>query len=153
MILHRQTIWDLSATSGICQARTHARKWQGLARTIYIRCIYGIFGRGVKKYTVILYDSYTVYIYGSNQPYIKWPMASLGMLPWKDWGLGWCMQITPMDQSMERLRPLVMHANNTNGSIHSVHFNPLSLHPDTSVTFAWLRSEFHDPIRACILLS
>ena len=30
----------------------------GLARTIYIRCIYGIFGRGITKYTVI----YGVYI-------------------------------------------------------------------------------------------
>ena len=30
----------------------------GLARTIYIRCIYGIFGREIIKYTVI----YGVYI-------------------------------------------------------------------------------------------
>ena len=30
----------------------------GLARTIYIRCMYGIFGRGITKYTVI-YDVYT----------------------------------------------------------------------------------------------
>jgi len=30
----------------------------GLARTIYIRCIYGIFGREITKYTVI----YGVYI-------------------------------------------------------------------------------------------
>ena len=29
----------------------------GLARTIYIRCMYGIFGRGITKYTVI-YDVY-----------------------------------------------------------------------------------------------
>jgi len=34
----------------------------GLARTIYIRCIYSVFGRGITKYTV--------YIYGSGQPYI-----------------------------------------------------------------------------------
>ena len=32
-----------------------------LARIIYIRCIYGIFGRGITKYTV--------YIYGFGQPY------------------------------------------------------------------------------------
>jgi len=37
----------------------------GLARTIYIRCIYGIFGREIIKYMV----SYTVYKYGSGQPY------------------------------------------------------------------------------------
>jgi len=30
----------------------------GLARTIYIRCIYGIFGREITKYTVI----YGVYV-------------------------------------------------------------------------------------------
>jgi len=34
----------------------------GLARTIYIRCIYGIFGREITKYTVI----YGVYI-------LSWP--------------------------------------------------------------------------------
>ena len=33
-------------------------KYVGLARTIYIRCIYGIFGREIIKYTVI----YGVYI-------------------------------------------------------------------------------------------
>ena len=37
----------------------------GLARTIHIRCMYGIFGREITKYTVI----YGVYIYGSGQPY------------------------------------------------------------------------------------
>jgi len=41
----------------------------GLARTIYIRCIYGVFGREITKYTV--------YIYGSGQPYCSdaQPMA------------------------------------------------------------------------------
>jgi hypothetical protein len=34
----------------------------GLARTIYIRCTYGIFGLEITKYTV--------YIYGSGQPYV-----------------------------------------------------------------------------------
>jgi hypothetical protein len=33
-------------------------KYVGLARTIYIRCVYGIFGREITKYTVI----YGVYI-------------------------------------------------------------------------------------------
>jgi len=33
-------------------------KQVGLARTIYIRCIYGIFGRKITKYTVI----YGIYI-------------------------------------------------------------------------------------------
>jgi hypothetical protein len=32
----------------------------GLARTIYIRCVYGIFGREITKYTVILRCIYTV---------------------------------------------------------------------------------------------
>jgi hypothetical protein len=36
----------------------------GLARTIYIRCIYSIFGRKITNIR-----SYTVYIYGSGQPY------------------------------------------------------------------------------------
>jgi len=36
-------------------------KHLGLARTIYIRCIYGIFRREITKYTVC--------IYGSGQPY------------------------------------------------------------------------------------
>ena len=36
----------------------------GLARTIYIRCIYGIFGREIIKYTVIHGK-----IYGSGQLY------------------------------------------------------------------------------------
>jgi len=31
--------------------------WLGLARTIYIRCIYGIFGREITKYTVV-YGAY-----------------------------------------------------------------------------------------------
>jgi hypothetical protein len=38
------------------------RKCVGLARTIYIRCIYDIFGREITKYTVI----YSV-LYGSGQ--------------------------------------------------------------------------------------
>jgi hypothetical protein len=33
-------------------------RWIGLARTIYIRCIYGVFGREITRYTVI----YGVYI-------------------------------------------------------------------------------------------
>jgi hypothetical protein len=32
----------------------------GLARTIYIRCVYGIFGRKITIYTVIYGDIYTV---------------------------------------------------------------------------------------------
>jgi len=39
----------------------HAYTSIGLARTIYIRCIYGVFGREITKYTV--------YIYSSGQPY------------------------------------------------------------------------------------
>jgi len=31
----------------------YARSFIGLARTIYIRCIYGMFGREITKYTVI----------------------------------------------------------------------------------------------------
>ena len=48
----------------IC-TRTHTYNiyiYIGLTRTIYIRCIYGIFGRNFTKYTV--------YKYGSGQPYI-----------------------------------------------------------------------------------
>ena len=42
--------------------------WLGLARIIYIRCIYGIYGRELTKYTVI----YNEFIYGSGQPR-PWP--------------------------------------------------------------------------------
>jgi len=38
----------------------------GLARTIDVRCIYGILGREITRHTVI----YGVYIYSSGQPYI-----------------------------------------------------------------------------------
>ena len=38
-------------------AKTHVRSYVGLARTIYIRCTYGIFGREITKYTVI-YGAY-----------------------------------------------------------------------------------------------
>ena len=40
----------------------------GLARTIYIRCVYGIFGRKFTIYTVT-HGVYSVYVYGSDQPY------------------------------------------------------------------------------------
>ena len=40
-------------------------KSRGLARTIYIRCTYGIFGLEITKYTVYIY----VCIYGSGQPF------------------------------------------------------------------------------------
>jgi len=41
----------------------------GLARTMYIRYIYGIFGREIAKITAKI-RSYTVYIYGSGPPYV-----------------------------------------------------------------------------------
>ena len=44
-------------------------KCVGLARTIYIRCIYGMYGRGITKYTVI----YGAYI---------WPWPTLQMCNW-----------------------------------------------------------------------
>jgi hypothetical protein len=39
----------------------------GLARTIYMRCVYGIFGREITKYTVIC--GVHLYTYGFGQPY------------------------------------------------------------------------------------
>ena len=48
--------------------------YNGLARTIYIRCIYGIFGREITEYMVIRC------IYGSGQPYVyKWFWPTLPM--------------------------------------------------------------------------
>jgi len=47
-----------NAGSGKYQWGITSGKYIGLARTIYIRCIYGIFGREITKYTVI----YGVYI-------------------------------------------------------------------------------------------
>ena len=41
--------------------RVRVRVRVGLARTIYIQCIYGIFGREITTCTVI-YNVYTVYI-------------------------------------------------------------------------------------------
>jgi len=43
----------------------------GLARTIYIRCIYGIFGREITKYTVIYGVIYTVL---ANPNYMSLPV-------------------------------------------------------------------------------
>jgi hypothetical protein len=43
----------------------------GLARTIYIRCIYGTFGRELPNI-----QSFTVNIYGSGQPYLYPPVNS-----------------------------------------------------------------------------
>jgi hypothetical protein len=53
-------VWTLPAWVGSQQGT-----FLGLARTIHIRCMYGISGREITKYTVI----YTVYIYGSGQPF------------------------------------------------------------------------------------
>jgi hypothetical protein len=54
--------WDpcsaVGAASSTKQRKVYPSKYLGLARTIYIRCIYGIFGREIIKYTVI----YGVYI-------------------------------------------------------------------------------------------
>ena len=41
----------------------------GLARTIYIRCTYDIFGLEITKYTANIRCVY-MYIYGSGQPYV-----------------------------------------------------------------------------------
>jgi len=41
-------------------------KCVGLARTMYLRCVYGIFGWEITLNTVI----YGVYLYGSGQPYM-----------------------------------------------------------------------------------
>jgi len=38
-----------------------------LARTLYIRCIYGVFGREITKFTVM----YGAYIHGSGTPLTK----------------------------------------------------------------------------------
>ena len=45
------------------KVHTCAYVYVGLVRTIYVLCIYGIYGREVIKYTVI----YGVYIYGSGR--------------------------------------------------------------------------------------
>jgi len=49
--------------------------WYGLARTLHIRCIYGIFGREITKYMVI-----SVHIYGSGQPYAWWHLSYRSIL-------------------------------------------------------------------------
>ena len=65
----------------------------GLARTIYIRCIYGIFGRENTQSTVI----YGVYIYGPGQPYAYAYVCAarvcscIPMFVCKFWNL-WCMR-------------------------------------------------------------
>ena len=47
-----------------CVGALQKNKEIGLARTLYIRCIYGIFGREITNIR-----SYTVHIYGFGQPY------------------------------------------------------------------------------------
>ena len=54
----------IKLTSLVLLFRISIEAYLGLARTIYIRCIYGIFCREITEYTVI----YGVYIYGSGQP-------------------------------------------------------------------------------------
>jgi hypothetical protein len=59
-------MWYLTRMSEVQMVLTHLHAvcwYVGLARTIYIRCIYGSFGRAPNI------RSYTVYIYGSGQPY------------------------------------------------------------------------------------
>ena len=43
--------------------------WTGMARAIYVRCTFGIFGREITEYTV--------YTYGSGQPFRVWCMMYL----------------------------------------------------------------------------
>ena len=54
------SVWALRLQQG-------GHTWIGLARTIYIRCTYGIFSLEITKYTVCIYVY--IYIYGSGQPY------------------------------------------------------------------------------------
>jgi hypothetical protein len=63
-------------------AKTHHIRqhiYLGLARTIYIRCVYGNFGREITIYTVI----YGVYIYTvlANPKYIPTQSVDLGAHP------------------------------------------------------------------------
>jgi hypothetical protein len=51
----------------------------GLARTIYIRCVYGIFGREITIYTVI----YGVYI--RFWPTLRVPNLHIRNKPYKTW--------------------------------------------------------------------
>jgi len=51
-------IWDVDVRFERVRCIRVTYTYIGLARTIYIRCIYGIFGREITKYTVI----YGVYI-------------------------------------------------------------------------------------------
>ena len=50
-------VWKLLCVR--CSGLAKAHKFVGLARTIYIQYIYGVFGREIIKYTVI-YGIYTV---------------------------------------------------------------------------------------------
>jgi len=52
-------IWVISRVGHNCTLTPYMTVYLGLARTIYIRCIYGNFGREITKYTVI----YGVYIW------------------------------------------------------------------------------------------
>jgi hypothetical protein len=57
-------------------------KYLGLARTIYIRCIYGVFGREITKYTVV-YGVYirfwpTLYILLKGTPQVSAKLISKG---------------------------------------------------------------------------
>jgi len=67
--------WDLN-TSKMLALVSVAVTYVGLAKTKDIRCVYGVFGRDISKYTVV----YGVYIYGSGQPYVfvpTWNTTSL----------------------------------------------------------------------------
>jgi len=55
--LDSRPIWPPATDSACCQHCSYCFK-SGLARSIYIRCVYGVFGREITTYTVI----YGVYI-------------------------------------------------------------------------------------------
>jgi hypothetical protein len=57
---------NFSHACDLMQCNQSIRIYVGWARTIYIRCIYGVFAREITKHT----GMYGIYIYGSGQPYI-----------------------------------------------------------------------------------
>ena len=56
----------VAADYPLCKSLCKPLLYVGLARTVYIRCVYITSGRETTKYI----RSYTVYINGSGQPYI-----------------------------------------------------------------------------------
>jgi hypothetical protein len=116
----------------------HGHTYVLLARTIYIRCIYGIFGRKITKYTVI----YGVYVRFWPTLYIwLWPIPKVNTFIWL-----WSIPKVNSFMAMANTQGQYIHGYGQHPrSIHSYGYGhyPRSIHSYgygqyMAITFIWL---------------